>query len=78
MHLLFERLWYPFKNAMQGQGLSKDGLGFQGKQRYECAWCLVSVIGTSEGKNEDSIEDIVVGHLVCDIKLKDAPPEFGD
>ncbi|XP_039118805.1 uncharacterized protein LOC120254858 [Dioscorea cayenensis subsp. rotundata] len=75
-HILFDRLWRLFKITMQGQGLSKKGLGFQDEQVYECR--MVSAVEGSDTRDEDPVEEVSDNHLVKDIKLKDAPPKLED
>ena len=75
-HFLFERLWHPFKSAMQGQSLSKRGLGFQDRQVYEC--CMMAAINVSDRGEEDPSEDVANDHPTKDVKLKDAPSELED
>ena len=59
-HFLFERLWHTFKSAMQGQSLSKRGLGFQDGQVYECH--MMSAIDVSDRGEDDPSEDAANDH----------------
>ena len=59
---------------MQGQSLSKRGLGFQDRQVYEC--CMMAAINVSDRGEEDPSEDVANDHPTKDVKLKDAPSEL--
>lgn len=75
-HLLFERIWHPLQIGVQGQDLSKKGLGYQDIQVYN--YHMVLTVDTSNRKDEDLTEDVPIDHPGKDIKLKDAPAELED
>ena len=56
---------------MQGQSLSKKGLGFQDRQAYECRVMLA--IDASDRREEDLIEDAANDHPTKDVNLKEHP-----
>ena len=61
---------------MQGQGLSKKGLGFQAIEVYECR--MMSAINASDRREEDLSDNAANDHPTKNVKLKDAPSELED